>query len=62
MAVSTQDVVRWVDALQRVFVENRERLTELDSALGDGDCGVSMASVAPSITPPQKPGGRVGGW
>lgn len=42
MAVSTQDVVRWVDALQRVFVENRERLTELDSALGDGDCGVSM--------------------
>ena len=42
MAVSTQDVVRWVDALQRVFVENRELLTELDSALGDGDCGVSM--------------------
>jgi dihydroxyacetone kinase-like protein len=42
MAVSTQDVVRWVDALQQVFAENREMLTDLDSALGDGDCGVSM--------------------
>ena len=42
MAVSTQDVVRWVEALQQVFVENREMLTALDSALGDGDCGVSM--------------------
>jgi len=42
MAVSTQDAVRWVEALQQVFVENREMLTALDSALGDGDCGVSM--------------------
>src|SRR5215204_3437257 len=42
MAVSTQDVVRWVDALQRVFAENREMLTSLDAALGDGDYGDSM--------------------
>ena len=32
MPVSTQDVVRWVDALQQVFAENREMLTNLDSA------------------------------
>ena len=27
-----KDVVRWVDALQKVFTENREMLTNLDSA------------------------------
>ena len=42
MAVSKQDVVRWVDGLQQVFAENREMLTNLDSALGDGDYGDSM--------------------
>jgi phosphoenolpyruvate---glycerone phosphotransferase subunit DhaL len=42
MSVSKQDVVRWVDALQQVFAENREMLTNLDSALGDGDYGDSM--------------------
>jgi phosphoenolpyruvate---glycerone phosphotransferase subunit DhaL len=42
MSVSTQDLVRWVDALQQVFAENREMLTNLDSALGDGDYGESM--------------------
>ena len=42
MAVSTQDLVRWLDASQKVFAENRQQLTELDSALGDGDYGESM--------------------
>ena len=42
MSVSQQDLVRWVDALQQVFAENREMLTNLDSALGDGDYGDSM--------------------
>jgi dihydroxyacetone kinase-like protein len=42
MAVSRQDVLRWVDALQQIFAENRQMLTELDSAIGDGDFGVSM--------------------
>jgi len=61
MAVSTQDVVRWVEALQQVFVENREMLTALDSALGDGDCGVSMergftaAHAELSAQPPPDP-------
>jgi phosphoenolpyruvate---glycerone phosphotransferase subunit DhaL len=42
MPVSTQDLVRWVDALQQLFAANREMLTSLDSALGDGDYGDSM--------------------
>ena len=42
MAVSTQDVLRWLDALQKVFAENRQPLTDLDSAIGDGDFGISL--------------------
>jgi dihydroxyacetone kinase-like protein len=59
MAVTTQDVVRWVDALQQVFTDNREMLTNLDAALGDGDCGSSMergftaAQAELSAQPPQ---------
>ena len=42
MAVSTEDVLRWLDALQAVFAENRQQLTDLDSAVGDGDFGISL--------------------
>ena len=42
MAVSREDVLRWLDASQKVFAENRQQLTELDSAVGDGDFGISL--------------------
>lgn len=42
MAVSKQDVLRWLDTLQKVFAENRQQLTDLDSAVGDGDFGISL--------------------
>jgi dihydroxyacetone kinase-like protein len=42
MAVNRQDVLRWLEALQKVFNENRQHLTDLDSALGDGDFGISL--------------------
>ena len=42
MSVSRQDVLRWLSALQKVFAENRQQLTELDSAVGDGDLGISF--------------------
>ena len=42
MAVSRDDVLRWLDALQKVFAENRQQLTDLDSAVGDGDFGISL--------------------
>ena len=42
MGVSRQDVLSWVGALQQIFAENRQLLTDLDSATGDGDFGDSM--------------------
>ena len=42
MAVSTEDVLRWLEASQKVFAENRQQLTEMDQAVGDGDFGISM--------------------
>jgi len=42
MAVSRQDVLAWLSALQKVFNENRQPLTDLDSAVGDGDFGISL--------------------
>jgi len=42
MALGKQDVVRWLDALQQLFSERRQELTDLDSAVGDGDFGISL--------------------
>jgi dihydroxyacetone kinase-like protein len=42
MAVHKQDVLAWLDALQQVYAENKQRLTELDSAIGDADHGINM--------------------
>ena len=42
MTVSKQDVLGWLSALQKVFAENRQPLTDLDSAVGDGDFGISL--------------------
>ena len=42
MAVSTQNVLDWLNALQEVFAEKRQQLTDLDSAVGDGDFGISL--------------------
>ena len=42
MAVNTQDVQRWLEALQKLFNDQRQRLTDLDSAVGDGDFGISL--------------------
>lgn len=42
MAVTKQEVLRWLDALQKIFAENRQHLTDLDAAVGDGDFGISL--------------------
>jgi dihydroxyacetone kinase-like protein len=42
MAVGKQEVLKWLGALQQVYAENRQRLTELDSAIGDADHGINM--------------------
>jgi dihydroxyacetone kinase-like protein len=61
MTVSKQDVLRWLDASQKVFAENRQQLTDLDSAVGDGDFGISLdrgftaVQAALSANPPADP-------
>jgi dihydroxyacetone kinase-like protein len=42
MAVGKQEVLNWLELLQHVFSENRQWLTELDSAIGDADHGINM--------------------
>lgn len=37
-----EDFLAWVDALQRVYAENRQHLTDLDAAIGDADHGTNM--------------------
>ncbi len=42
MAIGTREVLAWLEALQRVYAENRQHLTDLDSAIGDADHGSNM--------------------
>lgn len=42
MGIDTTQVLNWLDALQQVYDENKQRLTELDSAIGDADHGINM--------------------
>jgi len=42
MGVRKEDVLSWLEALQRVYAANKQWLTELDSAIGDGDYGTNM--------------------
>ncbi len=42
MIVTREQVLAWLAALQRVYAENKDRLTELDSAIGDADHGTNM--------------------
>lgn len=42
MPVGRDEARRWLEVLQQVYAVNRDRLTELDSAIGDADHGVNM--------------------
>jgi dihydroxyacetone kinase-like protein len=42
MPVDQDAVLAWFAELQRVYAANRQRLTELDSAIGDADHGSNM--------------------
>ena len=42
MAVDRDAILAWFAELQRVYAINRQRLTELDSAIGDADHGSNM--------------------
>jgi dihydroxyacetone kinase-like protein len=42
MDVGYDDVVRWIRAFAAEVSTNKEQLTQLDSAIGDGDHGINM--------------------
>ncbi len=42
MPVRKEQLLAWLDALRQTYAENRQRLTELDSAIGDADHGINM--------------------
>ena len=35
-------MLAWLEALQQVYADNRQYLTDLDSAIGDADHGINM--------------------
>jgi phosphoenolpyruvate---glycerone phosphotransferase subunit DhaL len=43
MPLSRADVVHWIEAFGADIEANKDRLTQLDSAIGDGDHGINMA-------------------
>lgn len=42
MPITTEDTLRWLTRLAQVLHENRDYLTQLDSAIGDADHGINM--------------------
>src|SRR4051812_30360018 len=40
--VTRQQVLAWLESLQSTYTANRDRLTELDSDIGDADHGTNM--------------------
>lgn len=42
MAVTRDQIVQWLENLAAVLFENKEYLTQLDSAIGDADHGINM--------------------
>ncbi|MCL4506911.1 MAG: dihydroxyacetone kinase subunit DhaL [Chloroflexi bacterium] len=40
--IHREDIVRWINDFAQVVAVNRDHLTELDAAIGDGDHGVNM--------------------
>src|SRR4051794_39933762 len=41
-AVSTAGLDQWIRSFATLVAENKDRLTELDAAIGDGDHGANM--------------------
>ena len=48
--LTQEDVLAWLQALQRMYHEQRTYLTELDSAIGDADHGINMDRGFTAVT------------
>ena len=42
MTITRDDVINWLNEIGRVIAENKDYLTQLDSAIGDADHGANM--------------------
>jgi dihydroxyacetone kinase-like protein len=42
MNITRDKIIKWLEAFAAVLTENKEYLTELDSAIGDADHGINM--------------------
>ena len=42
MPITTEDILHWLSRLAQVLREQRDYLTQLDSAIGDADHGINM--------------------
>ncbi len=42
--IGRQDVIRFFDKASDIMAEHKDRLTEMDAALGDGDLGLTMTA------------------
>ena len=42
MTISRQDALEWIKNVANVLTENKDYLTQLDSAIGDADHGANM--------------------
>ena len=42
MTITRDDVINWLNEYGRVIAENKDYLTQLDSAIGDADHGTNM--------------------
>ncbi|MFB3825214.1 MAG: dihydroxyacetone kinase subunit DhaL [Bryobacteraceae bacterium] len=51
MPVRAAEVAAWLRALQRVYSENRQMLTDLDAAIGDGDHGINLERGFSAVDP-----------
>ena len=40
--VSRDNLLTWIEALQKVYSKNKQYLTDLDAAIGDADHGINM--------------------
>jgi dihydroxyacetone kinase-like protein len=40
--VNQDNLLAWIEALEQVYTDNRQYLTQLDSAIGDADHGINM--------------------
>ena len=50
MPITTEDTLHWIQQLAHVLHENRDYLTQLDSAIGDADHGINMDRGFKAVT------------